>query len=235
MHLVRIDARFAGQRQQAVEVLRRRLGAGAALRAARLAGASAGLRRGPSRSGGHLAGQRRLDSSGRPDSEAPAASGAAARQRRQGRQFRQLGDAGDRLQRLLDLCAIGRQPALAPASSRREICTIRSTPDSSTRPAGVLCASRRPCWAATKLSSMPAVPPPAGRAGSAAPLIECAARTVHHLNRAGAHVAGLALEGQQAIRSGYGMAVRLHAEQFEHRKAAQVAVLVLAHRNSLAS
>ena len=59
-------------------------------------------------------------------------------------------------------------------------------------------------------------------------------RRAHH-RFDGGRIARMALHGQQAIGENLGLAVRLHAEQVQHGKGTQVAVLVLAHRNSLAS
>ena len=94
VHLVRIDARFAGQRQQFVEILRLGLG----------------WRAGTRRVGGRrlhflapqAAGHRRLQFGGRRRDR--------RRQRGQGRQFGQLGDACDGVQGLVDLRRIGGQP-----------------------------------------------------------------------------------------------------------------------------
>ena len=67
----------------------------------------------------------------------------------------------------------------APASSSRENCKIRSTPDSSTSTRFGVSASL-PCCAAMKLSSMPCASctTTSSPTMAAAPLIECAARII---------------------------------------------------------
>ncbi|MNQ02802.1 hypothetical protein D3C85_154840 [compost metagenome] len=82
--------------------------------------------------------------------------------------------------RVWSICAaFAASHASAPASSRRDSCTIRSTPDSSTSTrSGV--SFKRPCWAATKLSSMPCASctTTCRPTMAAAPLIEWAARII---------------------------------------------------------
>ena len=223
VHLVRIDARFAGQRQQFIEILRRRLGRrrgtartrrGGRLLARQAAG-HGGLRLGFGRQW-----RRRWRS-------------CRCWRRRQGRQFGQVGDAGDGVQGLVDLRRVGGQPGFgARVVQARQLHDQVDARQQHVDPfrrefqAAVLGGDKAVFHAVRQLHHHL-------QADDGGGALDRVRRAHHRFD--GGRVARMALHGQQAIGENLGLAVRLHAEQVQHGKGTQVAVLVLAHRNSLAS
>jgi len=221
MHLVRVDARFAGQRQQLVEILCLRLGRCACARPWRGGGGRFFA--------GQAAGQGNLLFS----NFCRRRRRRRWRGRRQGRQFRQLGDAGDGVQGPVDLRRVGGQPRFgARVVQARQLHDQVDARQQHVDPfrrefQAAMLGSNKTVFHAVRQLHHHLQADDGGRA------LDRVRRAHHRLDGGG--VARMAFHGQQAVGENLGLAVRLHAEQVQHGKGTQVAVLVLAHRNSLAS